>query len=486
VTDVRSQVKEAIKRKRLKLDWDLLRVFFAQQRDVLEAIKDGERYLCLRCGRRGGKSFTWAGLLIDYGLLYPKSTPLFVCMSRQDGRDIIWPALEYLSDTYGLNLIFNKATGDVTIPHTQAVIKIRGAGSLLEINKLRGKKYPIAIIDEAQAFGPDLEYLIDEAVEPATADYHGPICISGTPNVSGTGPFYDIDQGKHAKAWHHWSWTFFDNPTLPDPKGFIKKVMERRGWTWEHPSFQREYLGKWVRDEDATAFRVREHNLIPTFPEELADDWQWMMGIDVGYHDPFAFVVIASSQLLGQAFAVDSYQEAEILTMEALTHAERFYAEYPITEIAIDTQGMGKMVVEDWKKVSNLPLAGAVKTHKHSQVDLINGDLMAGKLLLCEDNCSRLVQDLRLLEWDSAQMDKSKFVYRKGFAAHLPDALQYGFNLSNHHSFDAQRLDSTVYGSPEYWERKEDTWEQAAIQRVGDTDSDDAGIWDFMESTMVD
>jgi len=481
--DAKAAAREALKRKNLRLNWDLEKVFFDKQ---IEVYKSDSRYKCLRCGRRSGKSFTWGGLLIDYGLRYPKSTPIFVCMSRQDGRDIIWPVLDYLSDEYNLNLIFNRASGDVTIPHSQSVIKIRGAGSLLEINKLRGKKYPIAIVDEAQAFGPDLDYLLDEALEPATADYHGPICISGTPNIAASGPFYEIDAGKHAHAWDHWSWTFLENPTMPDPEGFIQGVMRRRGWDHNHPAYQREYMGKWVRDEDSRAFRVQPHAIVPSFPEHLAADWQWMMGIDVGFHDPFAFVVLASSQMLGQCFVVDSYQEAEIATMEALTHAERFCAQYPITEIALDTGGAGRLVAEDWKKMSNLPIKGADKTHKHSQVDVINGDLTAGKLLICRDNCERLLMDLQILEWDSSAMEKRKFVYRKGYADHLADALQYGFHLSNHHAHDFEENNHLDLGSAGYWRRKEDEWEQRAIEQVEEQASDDQYVWDHLAQAGMD
>ena len=481
MVDIKKIAEEASKRKKLRLDWDLSKVFFDKQMDVARAAWSGGRYLCLRCGRRGGKSFTWGGLLIDYGLRYPKSTPIFVCMSRQDGRDIIWPVLDYLSDVYNLNLIFNKASGDVTIPQTQSVIKIRGAGSMLEINKIRGKKYPIAIVDEAQAFGPDLEYLLDEALEPATADYHGPVCVSGTPNVAAAGPFYDIDQGKNSEAWDHWSWTFLDNPMMPEPQKFIDGVMRRRGWQDDHPSYLREYMGKWVRDDTAGAFNVKPHNLIDTFDDTIADDWQWYMGIDVGFHDPFAFVVIASSQMLGQAFAVDCYQEAEIGTMEALTHAERFCAQYPITEIALDTGGAGRLVAEDWKKVSNLPIASAVKTHKHSQVDLINGDLQAGKLIICKDNCQRLIDDMKILEWDTGAMEKARYIYRKGYADHLCDALQYGFHLSDHHHHDFQEDKRLVMGSSDWYQRKEFQMEQAAIKRFEEERHENADVWSLLD-----
>ena len=133
--------------------------------------------------------------------------------------------------------------------------------------------------------------------------------------------------------------------------------------------------------------------------------------------------------------------------------------------------------------MSNLPIKGADKTHKHSQVDVINGDLQAGKLIVCRDNCQRLIMDLQVLEWDSSAMEKRKFVYRKGYADHLADALQYGFHLSNHHTHDFQENSLDDMGTPAYWRRKEAEWEQRAIEQVEEQASDDQYVWDYLAGT---
>jgi hypothetical protein len=169
--------------------------------------------------------------------------------------------------------------------------------------------------------------------------------------------------------------------------------------------------------------------------------------------------------------------------MEALTHAERFCAQYPITEIALDTGGAGRLVAEDWKRVSNLPIGAAVKTHKHSQVDLINGDLQAGTLILCKDNCERLVNDMKLLEWDTAAMEKARYTYRKGFSDHLCDALQYGIHLSNHHQHEFEEDKRLVYQSADWYAQKEFKMEQAAIQRREDTEREETSVWDYLAET---
>jgi hypothetical protein len=251
---------------------------------------------------------------------------------------------------------------------------------------------------------------------------------------------------------------------MPNPEEFIAKVMKRRGWDEDHPGYLREYMGLWVHDKDARAFKIEPHrDIIPSFDASAAWDWDYVMGIDVGYNDPFAFVVIAQSQVLGQAFVIDSYEESGITTMEALVIAERFSQEYPITRIALDTGGAGKLVSEDWKKMSTLPIEAAKKTHKASQISVINGDFQAGKIKVCRDKNIKLISDLMVLEWDKDQTDRDRWVYRRGFADHLADAMQYGYNLCFHHTFDPI-LDTRVpSGSQEWYNRKEKAMEDRQV-----------------------
>lgn len=469
-------VEEALRRKKRRLDWKPLEILFEPQRKVF---LDESRYRLLRCGRRSGKSYTWGVALIDAGMKWQKSTPLYCCMSRQDARDILWPVLDELNDRFSLKMDFNRATGDVTLTNGSRII-LRGAGTLREINKLRGRKYPAAVVDEAQAFGPDLAYLLDEVIEPATADYHGWIGVSGTPSVAPVGVFYEMDQGVSSEAWSHHSWTFFENPTMPNPQEFIEKVMLRRGWDETHPGYRREYLGQWVRDDAARAFKFRQGvSIISDFPEDAVDDWQYTLGIDVGYVDPFAWCVFASSVTLGQAFLIDSYEEAGLDTMAALRVTERFCQKYEIYDISLDTGGAGKLVQVDWQKMTNLPIKAADKTHKGSQISVINGDFSAGKLKIVRRNNEKLIADLMVLEWDEDWRVRGKFRYKKGFADHLADSFQYGYNLCRHHYFDKQVIDTTAYGSAEWYRRKEDAMEQYAAEHVGEGNKTDLDrIWD--------
>lgn len=480
MVDPKRAVFEAVRRKEQQIRWQPEEFLFARQ---LEVFNSKAPYKCKRIGRRGGKSYEAAAALITEGFKHPNSDPLYVTTTRQDARDIMDRAFQLIDLKFKLGLNQNKATGDISLPNGSKIL-MRGAGTMREINKLRGPAYPCVVIDEVQNFGPDLHYLIDEVCEPAVAQFHGWISISGTPPPVQYGPFWDIDQGKYSHAWEHFHWTFLDNPTLPDPAGFLKRVLERRGWTEDHPGYQREYLGLWVRDDHARAFDMDpQRDVEKSFDVTHARDWRYVMGIDIGYNDPSAYVVIAWSQRLGQAFVIDSFEQSEMTSSEALVEAERFCEKYPISRIAIDSGGGGaKMILKDWQKLTRLPIEAAQKTHKASQIAVINGDFRAGKLKITRDNNQKLINDLMILEWDGEKKSRNKFEYPKGASDHLPDALQYAYNLCWHHAHDFEYDTSVAYGSRAYFEREEDKMEE---QQLRDIEADEYSPWEYLESTIV-
>jgi hypothetical protein len=486
MVDVTRAVRQAAKRKEQHIRWKPREFLFKKQLEVFDC---QDPYICMRVGRRGGKSYEAAADLTDAAFAWPGSTPLYVTTTRQDARDIMDPAFAMLDKRFHLGMKQNKATGDITFPNASRIM-MRGAATLREINKLRGPAYPCVKIDEVQNFGPDLHYLIDEVLEPATAQYHkgkkpSAIAVSGTPPPAQYGPFWDIDQGKFSESWSRFHWTFLDNPTIPEPEAFLRRVLERRGWTEDHPGYQREYLGLWVRDDEARAFDLDpQRDVIPSFDKTHAWDWDYVMGIDIGYNDPCAYVVIAQSRALGQAYVVDSFEQSEMGSMEALVEAERFCAKYPISRIAIDTGGGGaKMIQKDWEKLTNLPVEAAHKTHKASQVSTINGDLRAGKLKIARDMNMKLINDLMVLEWDGAKKANGKYVYPRGAPDHLPDALQYAYNMCFHHAHGFERDDSVKHGSPEYWSREEDAMEEQERREVAE---EDGNPWSVLEETYLE
>jgi hypothetical protein len=430
----------------------------------LAVFNDESRYKLLRCGRRGGKSYTWGVSCLFEGFRYARSTPIYLTLSRQDSRDILWPVLEELNDKLRLGLFFNKATADVNLPNGSRLL-LRGAGSRREIDKVRGRKFPVAIVDEAQMLGQDLDYLLDEVLEPGLADYQGWMGISGTPNASGYGVFYELDNDPHNSTWSKHHWTFLDNPHIPDPSGFLKKVMQRRGWNESHPGYRREYLGEWTVDDSGKAYKINaDINVCATFPHELAEDWKYGLGIDIGWNDPTSFVVLASSKTLGQIYIIDAYEEAEMPTPQIIAQIDRFQKEYPLGRIMCDSGGGGKRLIEDLKQVYGMPLEAADKVDLQGQVALINGELGRGAIVFCRDRCFNLINDHFALEWDSTKLAIDKWVFPRSARDHGPDALRYVIRAFWHNSFRPVKVKERKTGRA-YWDEQEEKMERYAIKQ---------------------
>jgi hypothetical protein len=169
--------------------------------------------------------------------------------------------------------------------------------------------------------------------------------------------------------------------------------------------------------------------------------------------------------------------------MEALTEAERFCQTYPISQIAIDATGGGsKMILKDWQKLTRLPLEAAQKTHKASQISVINGDLRAGKLKIARELNQKLINDLMILEWDADKKERNKYEYPRGASDHLADALQYAYNLCWHHAHDFEYDLSVQPGSEAWYAREERLMEE---QQLREMDQDGEGAWELLESTLV-
>ncbi len=69
-----------------------------------------------------------------------------------------------------------------------------GAQDKDEVDKWRGPKYSLCVIDEGQSMRSSiLSTLIEDVLEPATLDLDGSIWMFGTPNASSSGYFYNAD-----------------------------------------------------------------------------------------------------------------------------------------------------------------------------------------------------------------------------------------------------------------------------------------------------
>lgn len=467
--ELRRLIEEATRRtgRVARLDWDTL--MFGPQRDF---IADPSRLKVACCSRRAGKSHSVALHLLKAGFEHPGSFPIYINMNRSSAKITIWPALRAISKDLDLDLKFNNTNSNIKLPNDSEIV-VYGAGSRREMDKIRGGKPPAMCLDEAQNMGSDMEYLITEVLLPSAADYQAAIMVTGTPSNKSTGPFYDICHGKSlGKGYAGWNvhhWTMQDNPHIPDYRAEQELAKAAKGWEHDSPAFRREYLGEWCRDTDNLCFVSDYHKaIVYEFPVHLANDWRYIMGVDLGTVDPCAFSILAYSRQLGKTYVLETYEEQGLSTIEAGTEIERLEDRYPrFSHKVVDSGGQGAAFVRQWKDTHPMLAVRPVKKGFNSVdmgISIINADIRAGKLFFVRKGCTDLLQEMDIMTWDEHALELGKRVIKRGVPDHAADAFRYAYTKVRNYDTGAMAHDNDMqYGSPDWQKMMESELREAAM-----------------------
>jgi hypothetical protein len=293
---------EASERARRRASLDFRKLLFPQQRDLLD---DESKTKVALCSRRAGKSFALSVLALDTAFTFEGSMIPVISITRQQAKRIVWPVFQELDRRNELGLRFNAAELSCTLPNGSQIF-LTGASTEEEIQRLRGPKYPLVVVDEAQAFKSYLAELVSDVLEPAVLDYDGSIVLAGTPNAICRGFFYDASQPESAWSVHHW--TLLDNPHIPRAAQWLEDRCRRYGWSQSNPTYLREYKGQWIRDSSSLIYPN-----IPVIAELPDDEWEYVLGLDLGYIDSTAFVICAYSTATGRLVVVESFKKTKLL-----------------------------------------------------------------------------------------------------------------------------------------------------------------------------
>ena len=420
-----------------KLDFDKL-----LHKEQQKFANDPAQFRVACCSRQSGKSHAAAIIALRAAVETPGSTPVYINMNRASAQYIIWPPLMALNEEHGLGLEFIKTTSDIRLPNG-SVIKVFGAGSLREMDKIRGigSTLNLVILDEAQNFGSDMYKLIREILLPATVTHKAPILITGTPGAACAGPFYDIvhgggemfknDGGDQMMGWSQHKWLMRDNPFIPDVEEQYRVHKAANNWTDASPAFRREYLGEWVRDTEGLCYYNKESMVVPRFPMERAHDWRWILGVDVGTKDPWSFSMLATSRDVQATYVVESY-EKQLTTLEAGDEVGALMEQYPCHTVIVDTGGQGAAPVAQWKDTHPLHPIQPVKKGYGSVdmgVQIINADIKADRLYFVKDTTMDLRMQMATLIWDhKASPTGARRVKRgDGYPDHCADSFRYAY-----------------------------------------------------------
>lgn len=501
-----------------------------KQKTVIDSVEAGYHYIGVRCPRRSGKSHGMTSLALWWGEKYPGSRILIISLTLKSTKENFWSGapggIIKQNNDYELNLKFNH-TDTVWIHENGSRGRLAGAETVADIERIRGAaaEADLAIVDECKSFAPELlDQLIRDVLEPGLMTRDGVLVLGGTPGSIPVGTFYnatdararndaggvtcipvgeedgpayrDLSPEDRDNLWRLHTWTIADNTAAPRQWTRALGNKKRQGWSDDHPTWRREYLGEWVTDATDLVYswagwKSKGDEYVTWRPQKTKENpsglpadqgpWRFVLGIDLGYVDESALVLAAYSETLKELRHVYDFKSPGMTVDdffdEVFSVIERFGRP---DAIVADTAGGGsKMLVETLNQRYGLGIEPAKKTEKQDHIELVNSDFAGGRIKIIPG--SDLAHELSGLQWDLSR--ESKMVLARtgrlredpSCPNHLCDALLYLYRYSYHFWSTSVHEPLEAY-TPEWWVEFERNQLSNALKRRREGRSDPHGL----------
>lgn len=444
-------------------------------------ITDPHKLKALFCTRRAAKSYTGGLYMVSEALKTPNVNCLYIGLTRLSAEGILWKdVLKDIDSKWNLGMSFNGTKLEATTKNG-SVLKLTGADTDdSEMEKLLGKKYRLVIIDEAASFTIDLRRLIYGILKPSTVDTGGSICLLGTSGNLTSGLFFDITTRKES-GWKLFEWTAHDNPHIADKwQEELDDIKLNRPLFMETPLFKQWYLNEWVIDNEKLVYRFAYGRNESTHLPTQRTSYEFVLGVDLGYDpDPSAFVVVAFHAFDPCLYIIDCFKQTEMDVTDVANRIKWYKKEFGIDRVVID--GANKQAVMEIQKRHDVGLTTADKTGKVDFIQIMNAEMIQGKIKL-SDKCQELKDEYLRLIWNDKSLKKEE---HPNCANHLTDAALYAWRFC--YQFLSKKPDATInLRDPKQYARHTEQMLTQAIDRQAKMAEDEEKGEDIWNTSFLE
>lgn len=398
-----------------------------KQENALRFAKDR---IILNWARQRGKSDIVALRGLHRAIFYPRSMILIVSASEDQALEVMRKVNVHRRKIRLDARPLEDNKGSLELANHSRIIALPAS-----VGTIRGySAVDLLIEDEAGEVPDDLH----ETIKPMLQVSNGTMFLMGTPK----GP-----KGHFARIWHdggdEWEKsksTAWENPRVRKEKLEREKIhCEKMGKAlW----FQQEYECAFIATGAGLVYPFdRDRNSSPSLRTDIGG-WQFVLGIDYGFTESTAFVVLGWQQSDPVVYVVESFKREKLTPSEAADVAHGLTKRYPFARIVADSQGLGKGYVEEARRRFRLPIEPTEKNNKRGYIDLMVGDLRAGMIKVMPGN-----GDL-LAEWMSLPWDENREKPAEDYEDHLSDAALYAWRATYGY-LEQVRVSPPSPGSPE-------------------------------------
>lgn len=390
-------------------------------------------------GRRAGKSRANGVKLLRPAAANPGGLSFFAAKDSKTAKRIIWTTLKELNIEYGLGLKFRRGELMAEAPNGYTVWLL-GLNDDGEADKLRGSTHGFVegVIDECATIRDEvLKYAAIECALPALGENAGRLSLTGTPGPLMSGFFYE-----QCQARRNFHWDARQNPFLRRRGDlFIADALKNNPtWTWQTPTFMREYLGLWVEDRDMLVYPYSAaRNLIYEGSEFPAG--RTILGVDVGYEDGNGFTVTRSQPPNNpEIHILRSYEKRGQKLPALAAEIEHLRRLYSVNYVFIDEGGIGLTVSKTLQDMG-IPCQPTPKGLKRPRIEVVRGGLAAGTIKVVRGQCDTLTGEWGMIPWNEKQTDADE-----RYSNECSDSAIY--SILPHRGHYEHLLEPEVIGSP--------------------------------------
>lgn len=390
LSDLDAQTEKLLARDQDFLHYRLIKQLYDKQREV--AYDKFISRKIIATSRRAGKTNLAARLLVDY-CIEPGTPCLYIHTKAENCMTQCWPLI--IEAAKDIELGIEKADSQAMIVTftNGSYIKLYGNKDKSSAPLLRGGKYKLIIIDEAQDQRNMVE-LVEDVCEPMLIDFKNSCMIlQGTPPRRPKTYFESIwKKGK----WKQYHFTMNENPFLPeDTEEYIKALAERKNIPIDDPLILREYRGEFVYDVNAQVFRdYKTYDKEKDNPNNGLHIDEIVIGNDYGWaaYNSIIGVAIDNTKHKGYVYFESKFNKADVskiisVNKNAVEIGKKILIQNGSDpgEIKIFGDTSDTAILEEMKRVHDLPAYQAWKYNKEEAITQLAEHCRTGAILIPND-----------------------------------------------------------------------------------------------------
>lgn len=353
----------------------------------------------------------------------------YVTLIRRNCKKLFWqPLLDELASA-GWDFEHNDTDLILTLSNG-AWLQAMSADDMRDLRSIRGDRSDWFAVDECQEPNDDvLEALVTKVATPMLMDTGGTLDLLGTvPEVE---PCFFSD-ALDSKKWRTFGWDCFANPHMNAEE--ITRTCDEAGIGPGHPIYEREILGKRVKDPSKLAYEYdpAKNDYDPAKVDFTVGPWRHAVGIDIGFQDRDAIVVVAwrrddpERRLYVRHQWQANHQDVDMLH----DVVKEVLSTYRVSIIVGDHGGHGATKVLKTLEARLGVMIQIKPIDVMVSVGLVNDDLRTGRLLLPMG--AELGADLGRVQRTINQHTKRVEINKKGYHSDLSEALRYAHHGARH------------------------------------------------------